>query len=359
MPDHLTIDSIRIRPVVVPMPRPIRTAVGEIPSAPLVLIDVSTTEGVTGRAYVFAYKPLAIRPLVEMLQALAGLIAGKAVVPVERMRELDIALKLLGRQGLAGMAMSGLDMALWDVLARARGMALCELLGGSANPLPAYDSFGLVDPKRDRKALEKSVTVGFRAIKIKVGGGSLADDVGMVGGVREILGPEVRLMIDYNQSLNPVEAVRRAERLFEFDIDWIEEPVAADDLTGHARVREKSPIPVQTGENWWFPAGMATALALDACDLAMPDVSRIGGVSGWLEAAGMASAASVPMSSHALLEVSAHLLAVTPTAHWLEYLDKARVLLVEPPLLQDGCVTPKGPGIGMDWDEKAIARYAA
>lgn len=354
-----SIEKFTVRPVIVPLARPIRTAVGEIPSAPLILIDVAASGGVAGRAYVFAYTTLVLKPLVQAIESLGGTLIGKTLAPSDRMADLERTLKLLGRQGIAGMAVSGIDMALWDALARSRNMALAEMLGGSCRPIPAYDSFGIVGSKKDIKAIEASVAAGFRAIKIKIGGGSIADDVRVVADVRQAIGSSVRLMIDYNQSLDAPEALKRAAHLAEFDIDWIEEPVPADDLVGHAAVRSRSPIRVQTGENWWFPAGMATALAMRAADFAMPDASRIGGVTGWRQAAGMAEAASIPMSSHALIEVSAHLLAVTPTVHWLEHLDKARVLVQAPYTAEDGMLAPKGPGIGLDWDEKAVARYAA
>lgn len=117
-------------------------------------------------------------------------------------------------------------------------------------------------------------------------------------------------------------------------------------------------MPVQTGENWWFPRDMAKAIAAGACDYAMPDLMRIGGVTGWLGAMGIAEAASIPVSSHAFDEASAHLLPVTPTAHWLEYLGKANVIMAEPLAVENGCVAPRGPGLGMDWDEAAVERYA-
>ena len=147
--------------------------------------------------------------------------------------------------------------------------------------------------------------------------------------VREIIGDEVRLMVDYNQSLTVPEAVRRIERLADYDLHWVEEPVPAEDLAGHAAVRAVSPVPIQTGENWWFPQDMAKAIAAQACDLAMPDIMKIGGVTGWLRAAGQAEAASLPVSSHIFIEASAHVLAVTPTCHWLEYLDIAAGVLKE------------------------------
>lgn len=353
----LTIRQTKARAVIAPLARPVRTAVGTIPAAPLVLIDLATKEGVTGRAYLFAYTPLALAPLVRLVEDIGQEIAGKTVAPVERMRELDRRFRLLGWQGLVGMAVSGLDMALWDALGQAAGMPLVRLLGGAPRALAAYDSYGVVDPKSDERALRASVESGFRGIKIKIGDGDLDHDLATVERVREVVGPGVALMADYNQSLDPAEARRRIARLAAFDLHWIEEPVAAEDLAGHARVRAGSPIPIQTGENWWFPRDMAKAIAAGASDFVMVDVMKIGGVTGWLRAAGQAEAASTPLSSHIFVEASAHLLPVTPTAHWLEYLDIAGAILAEGNRPENGFVTARGSGLGLVWDEAAIGRY--
>jgi mandelate racemase len=253
---------------------------------------------------------------------------------------------------------SGIDMALWDALARSLAQPVVSLLGSAPTPLPAYDSFGLINPKADEKTLARAVEDGFRAIKIKLGESDLDNDIATVRAVKAIIGPKVKLMVDYNQSLDPVEACRRVLRLAEFDLCWVEEPVKAEDIHGHARVRAAASMPIQTGENWWFPADMAKALAAGACDYAMLDVMKIGGVSGWLSAMGQAEAATVPVSSHIFMEVSAHLLPVTPTVHWLEHLDIAGGVLKEPYRAIDGTLAARGPGFGLEWDESAVARFA-
>src|SRR5918994_4957529 len=138
------IRSLRVRPVLAPMPRPLRTASGAIPAAPLVFIDVRTDQDVIGCAYIFCYTPLVLKPLRSFLDDLGSLIVGKPVAPADLFLDLSRTFRLLGRQGLVGMALSGLDMALWDALGRAAGRPVAELLSGTARPVPAYDSFGLV-----------------------------------------------------------------------------------------------------------------------------------------------------------------------------------------------------------------------
>jgi mandelate racemase len=351
------IRSITARAVDAPISRPVKNAYGVIRSAPLVLIDVVTDQGLTGHSYIFAYTTLTLKPLVRLIEDLGRDLVGRPIAPFDLMTEMDAKFRLLGWQGLVGMAVSGLDMAFWDALGRAAGQPLSVLLGGSSRPIRAYDSYGAVDPVADEKHLRRSLDQGFRGIKIKGGDGDLDNDERVVKAVRGLIGPDIALMLDFNQSLNPSEARRRIDRLAPYDLHWIEEPVPAENLAGHAKVRATSPTSIQSGENWWFPRGFAEAIASGASDFIMPDLMKVGGVTGWLRVAAQAEAASIPMSSHLFAEASAHMLAVTPTAHWIEYLDLARAIVAEPVEIVDGTITARGHGLGLSWNEAAVARY--
>ena len=352
-----TIRSVKARAVDAPIARPVKNAFGIIRSAPLVLIDVETDQGVTGRSYIFGYARLTLKPLVHLIGEIGADLTGKPIVPFELMATMDAKFRLLGWHGLVGMAVSGLDMAFWDALGQALGQPLATLLGGSPRPIRAYDSYGAVDPIADEKNLRRSLDQGFRGIKIKGGDGDAANDERVVRAVRSLIGPDIALMLDFNQSLDTAEASRRIARLAPYDLHWIEEPVAAENLQAHAAVRATSPISIQSGENWWFPRGFAEAIAAGASDFIMPDLMKVGGVTGWLRVAAQAEAASIPMSSHLFAEASAHMLAVTPTAHWLEVLDLARAVLAEPLQIVDGTVTARGHGLGLSWDDAAVAKY--
>jgi mandelate racemase len=351
------IRSIKARAVVTPMPRPVKNAFGVIDVAPLLLIDVATDQGITGRSYLFAYSKLTLKPFVHLVEEIGRELVGEPVAPVELMKAMDAKFRLLGWQGLVGMAVAGLDMAFWDILGQAAGRGVVELLGGSPRPIRCYDSYGAIEADTDERALRRSLDQGFRGIKIKGGDGDAANDERRVKGLRKLLGPDIALMLDFNQSLDPTEAKRRIERLAPYDLTWIEEPVPQENLSGHAEVREASVIPIQAGENWWFPRGFAEAIAAGASDFIMPDLMKVGGITGWLNVAGQADAASIPMSSHILPEASAHVLAVTPTAHWLEVLDFAAVILANPIQIVDGTLTARGPGLGLEWNETAVAKY--
>jgi mandelate racemase len=352
------IRSVKARAVVAPISRPVKNAFGVIEAAPLVLIDIETDQGVTGRSYIFAYNKITLRPLLYLIEEIGRDLIGKPVAPFDLMAAMDARFRLLGWQGLVGMAVSGLDMAFWDALGQAADKPVAELLGGSVRPIRAYDSFGVVDPVGDEKDLRHSLEQGFRGIKIKGGDGDAANDERMVKGVRKLIGPDVALMIDFNQSLDPAEALGRIARLAPYDLHWVEEPVPQENLQGLAAVRRESSISIQAGENWWFPRGFAEAIAVGASDFIMPDLMKVGGVTGWMRVAGQAEAASIPMSSHLFAEASAHMLAVTPTAHWLEVLDLGRAILAHPIEIIDGALTARGPGLGLSWNEGAVAKYS-
>ena len=352
-----SVTSVTARAVNAPLERPVRTASGSLESSPLLLIDVETDAGITGRAYLMGYTVASLEPMRAFLANIEPMCVGQPIAPADRAAGFEATFRLMGRQGLVGMALSGLDMALWDALGQTLDAPVVQLLGGTATSVKAYDSYGIMDMPADAGVLERSVERGFRAIKIKLGEADVGLDVETCRAVREVIGDDVALMVDYNQSLSATETLWRLDHLDEFDLYWVEEPVPAEDLNAHAEIRAGTSVPVQTGENWWFVSDMEKALAAGACDYAMPDVMKIGGITGWQKAAGLAAAARIPMSSHLFIEASAHVLPVTPTAHWLEYLDVASTVQVEMPEFKDGSVTPKGPGLGMVWDEDAVKRY--
>ena len=165
-------------------------------------------------------------------------------------------------------------------------------------------------------------------------------------------------MADFNQALTVAEAMRRGRALENEGLYWIEEPVRHDDYRGCSRLAKELDVPVQLGENFSLPFAMAEAIRMRASDYVMPDLERIGGVTGWLRAAALASAHGLEMSSHLFPEVSAHLLAVTPTSHWLEYVDWAAPILAEPLRIVNGqAAAPDRPGSGVVWNDDAVERY--
>jgi mandelate racemase len=355
---RLTIRAVDVRAVDVPLARPHQTASGVLASAPLVLIDLLTEEGVAGRSYVFCYTPAALVPVARLVANIGAWLTGDAVAPLALERKVQGRLRLLGPQGLTGIAAAGLDMAAWDALARAAGLPLARLLGGDLRPFPAYHSLGMSGEARAGEEVQESVEAGFRAIKIKFGYPDLRDDLAVIRAIRRAVGDDILLMVDYNQTLTVPEALRRLRALDDLGLGWVEEPTTADDFAGHAQISREARTPIQLGENWWGTHDMAKALAAGASDLAMLDAMKIGGVTGWLRAAALAEPGGLPVSSHLFSEISAHLLAVSPTAHWLEYADWADPILQEPLRVSAGHAHPSAtPGSGLAWHEEHVRRY--
>ena len=356
----LKLRSIRAQGVEVPMKLPLGTSAATIRSAPLLLVDVETEEGITGRSYLFCYLAAAAPAIAQLLGEVQRVLQGETLSPVPLWAKLARRFTLIGAQGIVRMAMSGFDVACWDALAVAAGKPLSALLGGSPRPIPAYNSngLGLMAPEAAADEAEKLLEGGFRAVKMRLGHPALEADLLAVRAVRKRLPAEVALMVDFNQALSVPEAMRRGRALDQEGVYWIEEPIRHDDLRGCRKLARELATPVQIGENFSLPQGMAEAIRASASDYVMPDLERIGGVTGWQRAAALALAHDLPMSSHLFPEVSAQLLCVTPTCHWLEYVDWADAILAEPLRIVDGNAIPSSrPGSGLLWNEEAVRRF--
>jgi mandelate racemase len=358
-PASLRVRSVQCTPVEVPLRYVLGTSAATVKAAPLLLVDLLTEEGVTGRAYVFAYRRSGAKAIATVLEEAVELVRGEAVVPVAIAAKLQRRFALLGVTGVVRMALSALDMALWDALAIGAGRPLTALLGGTPRPLRAYNScgLGLMSPQAAADEAEALLEGGMRAVKLRLGHPTLAEDLEVTRAVRKRLPDRIEVLVDYNQALSRVDALERGRALQSEGVAWLEEPIRHDDYAGNAQVARDLHLPLQLGENFDGPKAMLQALQAQACDLVMPDVARIGGVSGWMQAAGIAEAHGIPMSSHLMPEVSAHLLAATPTCHWLEYVDWTDAIAAEPVKIVDGC-WPVGtqPGTGLHWDAKKVAR---
>jgi mandelate racemase len=356
----LVIRSIGTVGVEVPMTYALGTSRGRITKAPLLLIDVQTEQGITGRAYLWSYFRQAMPAIANILRAIEEHVAGQRVEPEALWAALAERFALIGVQGIVRMAMAGFDVACWDALAVAAGVPLAWLLGAEPRPIQAYNSCGLGLMPTDALVdeAEKLLAGGFGAIKLRLGYPTLAEDLAAVHAVKRRIPTGVALMVDYNQALGVEEALTRGRALDREAIAWLEEPIRHDDYAGAAMLARELDVPVQIGENFSLPAGMRTALDAKACDLVMPDLERIGGVTGWRAAATLAAERNIKMSSHLYSEASAHLLAATPTCHFLEYMDWASKILVDPLTIKNGyTVVSERPGSGIVWDERAVERY--
>ncbi len=331
------IRSLTTRGMMVPLKFTLGTSAAVIKAVPLLLVDLLNEDGVTGRAYAFCYRPSGAVAMSSHLAEAVDLLKDKDTTPFDAMQILSRRFALLGVTGAVRMALSLLDMAMWDAIAQMQRVPLSSLLGSSPKPLLAYDSrgLGLMEPDRLAEEARTLLENGLRAIKLRLGYPSLSEDLAALRAVRKsISGSDVAIMVDYNQALTSTEAILRGRALEREGIYWL-----------------------QIGENFNGPEGLLRAIIARASDYVMPDVARIGGVTGWLQAAGIAAAHGIEMSSHLMPEVSAHLLCATPTAHWLEYVDWADAIVEEPLKIRDGMVlTSEKPGSGIAWDEAKLKR---
>ena len=355
-----TIRELRVRAVRVPMEEPHRTASGTVAESPLVLIDVVTDEGVAGHSIVFTYTAAALKPTADLIRNIEPLLEGEPLAPAQIERKLARRFRLLGTQGLVGMALAGIDMALWDALARSHDCSLVQLLGGVENPLPAYGAVGYDGVTGSARVAESWARRGFKGIKAKIGYPDVKEDIDVIHAMRAAAGKDVAIMVDYNQSLNPVEAAQRLRLLDELGLTWVEEPTLAHDHMGHALIAREVDVPIQCGENWWGTQDLRHAIDAKASDYIMLDAMKIGGVTGWLRAASMAEIHGLPVSSHLWPEISSQLLCLSATAHWLEYADWWNMVVKDPLRIESGMAMPQSSaGAGVEWNEEGIGRCLA
>ena len=359
----LTFKSIRARPVVLKLKRSVIARIATITDWPLILIDLFTNEGVVGRSYLEPYTVKAMKYLVPALHDLGDMLKGRELAPVELYELARKSLHFVGYQGLSMIAVSGLDLAAWDARAKAANVPLCVYLGGSIGPVRAYNSNGLwlKEPRAvAAELIELRDEGGFTGLKLRLGRDRLRDDLATVEAVRNAVGNDTALMIDFNQGLNLAEALQRCHAIDDLGLTWIEEPIVYDNFDGFAQLAAELKTPIQIGENFYGPRDVHMALQKKACDFVMPDFMRIGGVTGWLRAAAIAGAAGITVSTHLYPEVAAHVMRVTETAHWLEWQDWADPILLKPYDIKDGFLhIPNVPGVGLEWNEDTITANAA
>ena len=358
---NLTLKSLRARPLVLKLKRPVIARIATITEWPLILVDLETEEGVVGRSYLEPYTTKTMRYLVPALHDLGAMLKGRAMAPADLYEAARKSLHFVGYEGMSMIAVSGLDMATWDALAKAADVPLCVLLGGSVGSVKAYNSNGLWLRTPDEiaeEALELRDEGGFDGLKLRLGRERISEDLATIEEVRKKVGDDIGLMVDFNQGLDLAEAMERCGGIDDLGLAWIEEPIVYDNLDGYAKLTADLKTPVQIGENFYGPRELHKALQRNACDLVMPDFMRIGGVTGWMRAAAIAAAWGVPMSTHLYPEVAAHVMRVTETAHWLEWQDWADPILQRPYEVKGGRLQiPDVPGVGLEWDEDAVAAH--
>jgi L-alanine-DL-glutamate epimerase-like enolase superfamily enzyme len=247
---------------------------------------------------------------------------------------------------------------LWDLKCRRANEPLWQCAGGAQPRVPVYTTEGgwlhhpraqLVDEAQAAQA------GGFRGAKIKVGRPTIAEDVDRLGAVRNAVGDAFEIMVDANQAFTVSEARRRAQAFAPFGLAWLEEPLPAEDVSGHVELAAMAPMPIAVGESLYHPSHFREYLERRACSIVQVDCARIGGITPWLKVAHLAEAFNLAVCPHFLMELHVSLTAAVPNGAWVEYIPQLDAITTSRMTIDDGfAVPPSSPGLGIDWNFTAI-----
>jgi L-alanine-DL-glutamate epimerase-like enolase superfamily enzyme len=328
-----------------------------------ILVDVQTDDGLVGTGYAYTIGTGG-RAVMELLRNdLLGRLIGEDARRIEAIwQKLFFATHGTAVGAITSLALAAIDIALWDLRGKAVGQPLWLLAGGARRSVPLYDTEGgwlQLTPEELAEGARQTVAAGFRGIKVKIGKPDAQEDLARLRAVREAVGPSIDLMVDANQSLTYADARRRARLLEEVDVYWFEEPLPAEDLTGHSLLAAGTTIPIAVGESIYAPSHFREYLAAGAAGILQPDVARIGGITPWLKTAHLAEAFNVKVAPHFLMELHVSLAAAVPNSLYVEYIPQLDSIANTPMEIVDGdAVPPSTPGTGIEWDREAIARLA-
>ncbi len=332
---------------------------GEISHFELVTVRLRARDGAEGLGYTYTVGVGGAAIASLIVRDLAPALVGEDESRIEALwTRMWGRLHYVGRGGPAAFAISAVDVALWDLLARRRDSPLWRLLGGHDPRVRAYAGGIDLQFPLDRllRQTEQNRHNGFRAIKMKVGRPRLSEDVERVRAVRQLLGADVPLMVDANMRWTADEAIRASRALAAHDVYWLEEPTIPDDVAGHVRVLREGDLPVAAGENLHTLAEFERLIEAGGVSFPEPDVSNCGGITVWRKVAHLAEARNLPVTSHGVHDLHVHLLAAVPNASYLEVHGFGLERFLAYPLgIREGIATaPDRPGHGVELDWKAL-----
>ena len=362
----MKVTDVRMESYRWPRPKPIRNGRYVYPTAGLDVIKIETDEGLTGLGLAGGVEQ-AVGIGREILDHLKQYVIGQDPFDTERIWDEMWQPKLVGRRGITTRVISGIDIALWDLKGRAAGQPVYKLLGGFADRIPVYIAGGYYEEGKTLEDLAEemltALATGATAVKMKIGGVPIKEDVERVRVVREAIGPDAKLMVDANCAYRYYEAIDIARKMEPYDIFWFEEPVNPDDYRGHKLITEATTIPIATGENEYTRYGFRDLIESRSAAILQPDALVMGGITEFMKVAAMAQSHDLPLASHGTQDVHIHLMTAIPNGLILEYYSTSTdplrsEMLVDNLQVENGYVRPPDkPGLGIEPNEEVLGRY--
>lgn len=326
------------------------------------IVRITDSDGAVGTGYSYTIGTGGRSVMALLEHTLAPGLIGRDGYDIEKAwRDLLFMTHATSVGAITSIALAAIDTALWDLKARKLGLPLHKLAGGAQEAIGLYTTEGGWLHLETNALVEdalKAQADGFAGCKLKVGR-PLHEDIARISAVREAVGPGFEIFTDANQAFAVDEAIRRARAYEALDIGWLEEPLPADDVTGHERLSRQTSIPVAVGESLYSPLHFRDYLERRACSVVQADVGRIGGITPWLKVAHMAECFNVAVAPHFLMELHVGLCAAVPNARWVEYIPQLDAITTKGMTIADGRARPSTePGLGIAWDFQAIDRMA-
>jgi L-alanine-DL-glutamate epimerase-like enolase superfamily enzyme len=327
------------------------------------IVRITCDDGATGTGYSYTIGTGGSSVVALLRDHLAPLLIGEDASEVERLwKKLFFRTHATAVGAITSLALAAIDTALWDLRCRRAGLPLWKMAGGAQRQVPTYTTEGgWLHLSRD-EIVEQTLAArdaGFRGAKLKVGRPHVSEDTDRLEAVRAAVGDAFEIMTDANQGFTVSESLRRARAFGPFGLAWLEEPLPAEDLGGHAELARAAPMPIAVGESLYSLQHFREYLERDACSIVQVDCARIGGVTPWLKVAHLAESFGVAVCPHFLMELHVSLAAAVPNGAWVEYIPQLDDVTSSRMTLRDGCAVPPGePGLGIEWDFAAIERRA-
>ncbi len=327
------------------------------------MVRITDSDGAVGMGYSYTIGTGGSSVMRLLADHLAPRLIGRDPTEVEAIwHDLEFATHATTIGAITSIALAAIDTALWDLRCRKAGLPLWRMAGGARQAAPCYTTEGgwlHIPPEALVEDALAAREKGFTGSKIKIGKPTAAEDVSRIAAMRDAMGPGYEIMTDANQGFARDTARRRAEALRPFDLAWIEEPLAADDISGHVDLARAAAMPVAVGESLYSVRHFAEYISRGAASVIQVDVGRIGGITPWLKVAHMAECFDLPVCPHFLMELHVSLVCAVQNGRYVEYIPQLDEITETGLKIEGGMAyAPETPGLGIAWDNDALKARA-